>query len=365
MRTKGTGCVMKIKAKDGRESRYWYILYYVDGRQVRESSKEESKMKAEALLQRRLGETGLGIKPAQDVKSVMYEEIRDALLLEYKNQNRGSLFTRADGTRYLVGVNHLDKFFGGCSVVKITTDRIRRFIEARRADGAKDPTIRKNLVILRSMLNMARKEGKLRLQDVPHFPMPKDSEPAGRYLEPETFAKLIKLLPESLHAFFTFQYYTGCRIGATKAITWQMVNRDATEIKIPAELMKARAPLTIVLAGKGLEPVSKMLKKMFRGEGPVFDFTNYRAEWQKACHKLGLGVRDEKRRFTGMRIHDLRCSAAINLVDAGVPEDTVMKIGGWKTKAMFSRYNVMDTTRIRKAMEQGGDYVARRVNQAQ
>jgi hypothetical protein len=35
-----------------------------------------------------------------------------------------------------------------------------------------------------------------------------------------------------------------------------------------------------------------------------------------------------------------------------------MKIGGWKTKAMFSRYNVMDTKRIRQAMEQGGDYVA-------
>jgi len=37
----------------------------------------------------------------------------------------------------------------------------------------------------------------------------------------------------------------------------------------------------------------------------------------------------------------------INLVDARVAEDTVMKIGGWKTKAMFSRYNVMNTARIR------------------
>jgi len=30
-------------------------------------------MKAEALLQRRLGEAGLGIQPAQDIKRVKYE----------------------------------------------------------------------------------------------------------------------------------------------------------------------------------------------------------------------------------------------------------------------------------------------------
>jgi integrase len=91
--------------------------------------------------------------------------------------------------------------------------------------------------------------------------------------------------------------------------------------------------------------------------------THYRVERQKACHKSGLGVRDEKRRFTGLRIHDLRCSAAMSLVDAGVPEDTVMKIGGWKTKAMFSRYNAMNTERIRAAMVKAAEYVEQKLKQ--
>lgn len=100
---------------------------------------------------------------------------------------------------------------------------------------------------------------------------------------------------------------------------------------------------------------------MFRRDNePVFYIANYRVEWQKACHKLKLGVRDKKRRFTGMRIHDLRCSAAINLVDAGVPEDIVMKIGGWQTRAMFSGYNILNTDRVKAAMEKGGEYVAAR-----
>jgi integrase len=87
----------------------------------------------------------------------------------------------------------------------------------------------------------------------------------------------------------------------------------------------------------------------------VFNTVNYRSEWHKACDKVGLGVRNAKTRtFGGVRIHDLRCSAAINLVDAGVSEDMVMKIGGWKTKAMFSRYNVANKDRFRAAMEKGG-----------
>ena len=322
-------------------------------------------MVAEKLLQIRLGEAHNGMRPAQDVKALRYEDVRDALLTEYANQDRGSLFTKADGTRYIPSVKHLDTFFKARRIVQIDTDMLRKFIAHRKKQGATDPTIRKNLVILRSMLNMAKKEGKLRSQDVPYFPMPKDSDPAGQYIAPDQFTALITHLPKNLHPFFTFMYYTGCRVGAVKQIKWAMVNREATEIKIPAQLMKARAPLTVVLAGKGLEPVAAMLKKMFRADGPVFDFTNYRVEWQKACHKVGLGVRDEKtRRFDGVRIHDLRCSAAINLVDAGVPEDIVMKIGGWKTKSMFSRYNVMNTERLRAAMVTGADYVERKMQQA-
>ena len=366
MRQRGTGSVLKLRYKDqsGKmvQSRFWYILYYVNGRKVRESSKSESKMVAEKLLQTRMGEAGLGITPAQDVKAVRYEHVRDALLAEYANQGKGSLYKRADGTVTTSGLEHLDRFFKGMPVTRINADVLRSYTEYRRKQGAKDPTIRRSLVILRSMLNQARKEGKLRLADVPHFPMPKDSEPAGQYLDPENFAKLLALLPENLRPFFNFMYHTGCRLGATQRITWSMVNKDATAIKLPAEIMKARQPLTIALAGPALEQVAALLRRMFRvDDAPIFDVTNFRAEWQKACHKLGLGARTKDRRFTGLRIHDLRCSAAVNLVEAGVAEDVVMKIGGWKTRAMFSRYNVMNLDRLRAAMEQGGRYVAQRM----
>ncbi|HEV2522715.1 MAG TPA: tyrosine-type recombinase/integrase [Candidatus Acidoferrales bacterium] len=356
----GTGSVARLKTKDKKtgeitESRYFYIFYHAHGRLIRESARTESVMEAEGLLKRRMGEAGLGIKPQQDVKNVRYEEVRDALVAEYKNQGRASVFTHKDGTEYIGGLNHLDDFFKGMRVTDITTDTLRRYIESRRKAGAADPTIRRQLVLLRSMLNQARKEGRLRLADIPHFPMPPDSKPRKGFVNPDVFVQLRAAMPENLRPLITFLYYTGCRTGAAKKITWDMVSKDCQEIELPGEITKNGEPLTLPLVGIGLKEVSVMLKKMFRKEGSVFDSTNFRKEWATACHKLGLGVKDGWR-YHGLTPHDFRRSAARNLRRAGVTEDVAMSVTGHKSRTVFSRYNITDTADIHEALVKVGQY---------
>jgi hypothetical protein len=104
-----------------------------------------------------------------------------------------------------------------------------------------------------------------------------------------------------------------------------------------------------------LDEVSVMLKKKFRNEGAVFDSTNLRKAWAEACHELGLGVKDGWR-YHGLTIHDLRRSAVRNLIRAGVREDVSMSISGHKTRAVFSRYNITDTSDIREALIKVGQY---------
>src|SRR5207302_10205193 len=73
---------------------------------------------------------------------------------------------------------------------------------------------------------------------------------------------------------------------------------------------------------------------------------------------VGVGTWDGKKRTrTGVRIHDCRASAAINLLASAVDEGLVLKIGGWKTRAMLDRYNVADPTRLAAAMKKGGKMV--------
>jgi integrase len=355
---RGDGAIIKLKQKTSPtgESKYWYLLYYVNGEQVKENSKKVEWKDAYDLLIRRRTEAALGHHP---VKKFRYEYLRDLLLRHYQTEKTATLYKRRDGFLTFPGRARLDEFFKGVLVSKITPDKIREYISWCQEKGDADPAIRRHLVCLRSAFGLAIKEGVL--HHVPYFPFPKDSEPAGQYVDPQTFEKLLDKMPEDIRSFFRFLYATGCRVGAAMKISWDMVNADATEIKLPASIMKAREPLTIVLAGRALEQISVMLRKMFREQGtPVFDATSYRQVWYDARDAIKLGTYDpETKRFEGPRIHDLRCSAAINMVDAGVPEDLVMKIGGWKTRTMFSRYNVINTDRIKAAMIQASMHIER------
>ncbi len=56
-------------------------------------------------------------------------------------------------------------------------------------------------------------------------------------------------------------------------------------------------------------------------------------------------------RCKGLLVHDMRRSAARALRRAGVPESVIMKTGGWKTREMFERYNIVNSADGRDAME--------------
>jgi integrase len=364
------GSVLKLKQRDARgkirQSKFFYILYYADGRQIRENTKTTDYNEAARQLQVRLGEDALGFKPAADFKSLKYEDVRDALVQDYEDAGVASLYTKEDGTKNISGLAHLDKFFKNMPIFRIDTDKLRKFRAWRLKNGAAKATVNRNLGLLRSMLNKAYKDGKLR--SVPHFPMfSEESLPIRQgFVDPAVFAQLREALPENLRSLATFLYYTGCRLGAAKKITWEMVNADATEIVLPKEIIKNRTPLTLPLVGEGLKEVSTVLKKMFRKNGTVFDATNLRWAWAEACAKIGVGKFDkEHRKYEGLKIHDLRRSAARNLRKAKVPEDVAMKITGHKTSAVFRRYAITDGEDVRDALIQVGQYNADSVRKSE
>ena len=136
--------------------------------------------------------------------------------------------------------------------------------------------------------------------------------------------------------------------------------RDYSEIELPGEITKTGEPLTLPLAGP-LAEVATTLKKMFRDESkPVFNVRDLRYSWYKACAAAGFGVYDSKtRNYRGLQLHDLRRSAARNLIRAGVDRGTAMSITGHRTESVFERYNITNAADRKDALIRVGQYNSR------
>jgi len=209
-------------------------------------------------------------------------------------------------------------------------------VEKRREAKAAPATINRNLALLRKMMNLARKEGKI--QVVPFFPMQKEDNVRQGFVERDKFADILSRVPDGLKPLLLFLYYTGCRIGAAEQITWEMVNPDATEITIPGTVTNNKEPIVLPLPAE----LTALLKKVFRRDGsPVFSTLNLCREWGKAIKAAGV---------PDLILHDLRRSGIRNLINAGVPETVAMKISGHRTASVFRRYAIVSTEDIRKAM---------------
>ncbi|PYU30752.1 MAG: hypothetical protein DMG28_17605 [Acidobacteria bacterium] len=336
-RARGTGSVVKLPG-----SRFWYILFYVDGKQRRESSKTESRAAAESLLRKRLGEAEDG--RAQLDKKLRYEDVRASLLLEYSNKQNKSLRHQKNGDVSIGGLKHLDSFFTGMLVSRIDTDTIQEFVQQRLAEGAERPTVNRALALLRRMFYLAKEHGKI--QNIPYFPMQKENAPRQGFLDHDEFRALLDALPIRFHPLVIFLYFCGVRVGEATQITWNQVDLNRHQIRLEAEQAKNAEARILPLPAELVDHLRAI--PIESRSGLVFFAKNFRNHWNAAVQAAFLKTGNEK--FDGLLIHDLRRSAVRNLIAAGVPEKIAMRISGHKTRHVFDRYMIVSTGDLHNAM---------------
>jgi integrase len=348
MRAKGTGCIRKVKG-----SSFWHIYYYCNGRQIRESSKSESKLAAERLLHRRFIEMGIVSPPTTNPAKLKYEDIRESLLEEH----------RARGVRFLKmleyeGLKHLDDFFAGSRVATITTHLLGTFIRKRKAHRlgggpVTNSTLNRNLALMRRMMNLAEDQGKI--QFLPTFPVLPKERRRKQLLAPEDFEKLREELPKRLYPVVTFLYLTGCRLGEARELQCSHVDFDALKIRVGNLVMDGWSRMIPL---DGLEPFVEQLRlkeaprrhvEDSNGESdeksenedncdyprvPLFCTTNLRKRWRRACIRRGLGWMEPlpggREIYRGLLLQHLRRSAIRNMLEADVSEQVAMTIAGYR-----------------------------------
>ena len=337
-RERGEGGLFRMKG-----SRMWYGQWYQNGKQVRVSLKTEVKEKAKRELRRKMGDAERGAVPENETRRLRYGNLRQALLDDYARRGNKSLQTLADGKETIWGLSALDKFFAysatnqGSLVAAITVDKIREFVRRRQEEKTGNAAINRSLALLRRMFNIARTDGKI--QFMPVVRLLKEPPPRKGFVTRAQFETLLPKLPVNLRPLVTFLYYCGVRVGEAVQIEWGQVDLHGALIRLEGEQTKTSEARVVPLPDVLVETLKHVKKK----EGLVFNDTNLREEWTVATKAAGM---------PGLLVHDLRRSAIRNLIAAGVPEKVAMSISGHKTRAVFDRYHIVDSTDVVRAMNQ-------------
>lgn len=382
-RERGSGRIWQLNG-----GKIWWIQFYSRGRQVRESSGSENENDAKKLLKRRLSEVELGVQ--RPLRRVCYEDIRDAFMSDYVTNRRKSLYRDREGKPKLDKVENLNRFFAGYRVDEIDTDTLRNFAKKLQAEGKKNSTINRSLSVLRRMMNIAKREG--RIIDVPFFPMLK--EPAARqgFFEDAEYKQLLAALPVYARPVLAIAYFTGMRRREILNLKWDQIDFLRGTIRLNAGETKngqgREIPIIPDLAATLREQRAKRVENFpcvcFRlsKKGHPIPVNDFRKVWYRQCVNLGFGRWEQatdpltrepvfhkpsepgaekkpKMIYVGKTLHDCRRTAVRNLVRAGVPERIAMAVSGHQTRSVFDRYNIVSGRDLAEAGKKLGEYLAK------
>lgn len=324
----------------------------------------KTRKEAEDLLEKRMAEARVG-RLIPECGRASFDDLEQMLLDDM----------RANGRRSIRNVElsilpPLRSFFSGMRARDISYDVVSGYVARRFAAKPKPAaaTVRYERAVLRRMFNIAYRAGKV--DRVPAFPSIRVENTRTGFCSPEEIERVIQHLPEHAKGPVRCLYLTGWRTGEVLGLTWVRVDFEAKAITLDAEHTKNGKPR--VFPFSGLPALAELLRErrertsalerersqvipwVFHLEGERI--ASFRDEWGTAVKETGL---------PWLLPHDMRRSAARNLVRAGVSERVVMELCGWRTRAMFDRYNVTADDDLRDGVGRLGEFLGRRNGKAQ
>jgi integrase len=339
----------------GRESAVWWLDYSIRGVRHRESSGTTSKRDALSLLRERIGKRTDG-KLIGRPERVTLAELRAALEQHYTIRGRSSWRRAAQGFA------HLEAFFGAdCRVPAITAARVAEYQESRLSAGAARNSVKYETGVLNAAMTAAYKKQILETRFLfTNLPDDKHAVREGFFSESD-FAALVVELPAHIADLVRYLRITGWRRGDGTGLMWAQVDWDDAEFPgSHAEPTPGpNAGITLSRARtKGEDarrfPIAdapelrELLLARWRRRDGVYVFHNagkpignFQRAWKRACRAAGV---------PGRLVHDLRRTAAREFVEAGVSEGRIMRLCGWRTRAMFDRYNIVNQEDLKHAV---------------
>ena len=370
---KGRAERRRQKRPDGSGSlklrgRIWWIRYMHNGQQVDESTKQSNEKVAGEMLREKLRTADMPNHVTARTQRVTFDDVAAVLLAEARKKQLAKQKGAESMRRALRAkerkVEQLREAFGG-PWLAINTARVNAYQAGRAEAGEKLATTNRRLAELRHMGRLAMRQTPPLVTSAPYVSLPDESANIREgFIDPADFKALLaefaKLDP-AVGDGTEFAYSSAWRYAMVWNATWDHCELEhddeggimSARIRLPGTALKNGRALAIPLTGRLLDIIRRRwaLKRgpyIFHRDGKRI--RDFRKTWEKATAAVGLTL----------TFHDLRRSAARNLRRAEVPEAVIMRIGGWRTRAMFDRYNITDDRDVAAAFDDVAAFMAKR-----
>jgi integrase len=328
-RPRGTGRLYQPKGNSR-----WYVQYYRDGKCIREATGTTNKTDARKLLEKRLAQIKTHTYVEPKVERTLVRDLIDGLRIEYQNQDCKSWADVEARWRL-----HLEPVFGNFRAVNVRTKDLKDYQNARKQEGASNGTINRELAALKTMFRIGLEDEKV--IRMPKFPKELDEDASVRkgFLEDDQYSKLATATAKRglwLRSMFEVGYRFGWRVGELLNLRVKQVDLAERTIRLEVgetkngEAREANMPQLMYW----------LIQQCVSGKQPDdFVFTRVKEEQVKDFRGAWSAATTEAR-VPDLLFHDLRRTAARNLVRSGVSERVAMEITGHLTRNVFDRYNI-------------------------
>ncbi|WP_425992352.1 tyrosine-type recombinase/integrase [Brevundimonas sp. TWP2-3-2] len=347
-----TGLVLEVRSTGGKT----YYLRYADAagrqRQFKIGKVDDITFAAaKKRAQKARSEAVMGGNPCAtkaEVKATpLYSELAEMHLADAK------LHLKSYSTMEACMRNHILPRWGKVRITEITPRGVSLWLAEKRAAGSAPATVEKMRVILgRSFVLGARWEimgaDKNPTRGVARKPLNNARE---RFLSAEEAARLKEAAAGSnnpqLLPIVSLLLLTGCRVRELLDARWENVDVERRSWLIPTS--KTGKPRHVPLSAAALAVIADL--KRFKGcpwlvpnPDTLKPFVSIKHGWQRAIRVA---------RLPGVRIHDLRHSAASFMVNSGIDLFTVGKVLGHANVASTARYSHLANDTLLAAVEAG------------
>lgn len=327
---------------------WWASFTGPDGRRVRRSTGTTDRKEAEAIEAKWKLEA-FRAKTWGEQPERTFEELMVAYLKATRHKRSHS--------RDLVSVKALRRHLAGRSLHELGPAEVRRYIAARQAEGVQPGTINRELALLSTAINTARRDWEWDITN----PVPgrKLREPEGRvrWITRAEAQALIRAAEASVKAphladFIRLALSTGCRAGELLGLEWGRVDLGRGLLLLEAQHTKTARRRSVPLNADAREAL--LSRARWRAQ-------HCPASRWVFCDEQGRRIASVKRSFAtacraagieDFRIHDLRHTCAAWLVSAGVPLPEVRDLLGHASITMTERYAHLAPDNVRRAVSQ-------------